>query len=361
MEKESDLNLLHPRSMAAVIRDGYRLYLSSFKKLFRSSWIVAIVYAIAFALMMGNVVNNVVPMQAVMRAFGPQAVMADASYASTSLLSFLTSVFFALAALLLAAQAFRAFDEHRHTDAISRPARWYGRLCLPAFLRLLPVALWMLLLAVVIGCAFYAVGFGILSLGVVGNVWKSIASLCLFALLLIVVTALLVPLAYTVMRKMLASSSSLKGICNPRLSTLKGICNPRLSTLKGICNPRLSTLKGICNPRLLVPPFQGYARGLRHWGLLFAVLFVVYIFTELLTLVCELPAVIIAIANSEAYAGLALGDPLGLPEHIVPWTYCVFALAGFIQAYVHLSTLFPLYYAYGSIEQQEAERMKIDN
>ena len=326
MEKESDLNLLHPRSMAAVIRDGYRLYLSSFKKLFRSSWIVAVVYAIAFALMMGNFVNNVVPMQAVMRAFGPQAVMADASYASTSLLSLFTSVFFSLAALLLAAQSFFSFDEHRQTDAISRPARWYGRLCLPAFLRLLPVALWMLLLSVVIGCGFYTVGYSILSLGVVGNVWKSIASLCLLALLVIIVIALLVPVAYTVMRKMLASHHS---------------------------------LKWICNSRLFAPPFQGYARGLRHWGLLFAVLFVVYIFTELLTLVCELPAVIIAIANTEAYAGLALGDPLGMPDYIVPMTYCVFALAGFIQAYVHLSTLFPLYYAYGSIEQQEAERLKI--
>ena len=344
MEKESDLNLLHPRSMAAVIRDGYRLYMSSFKKLFSSSWIVAIVYAIAFALMMGNMVNNVVPMQTVIKAFGPQAVMADPAYASTSLMSVLTAIFFALAALLLAAQAFHVFGEHQQSGAISRPTHWYGRLCLPSFLRLLPVALWVMLLWVVISAGFTAVVYGILSLGIVGNVWKSIASLCLLALLAIIVMALLVPLAYTVMRKMQASFHSPQGEKNK----LPPLFIPEQS----------SSTRSLS---LLSPPFKGYVRGLRHWGLLFATLFVVYIFTELLTLVCELPAVIIAIANTEAYAGLALGDPLGLPDHIVPMTYCVFTLAGFIQAYVHLSTLFPLYYAYGSIEQQETERMKIEH
>lgn len=317
MEKESDLNLLHPRSMAAVIRDGYRLYMSSFKKLFRSSWIVAIVYAVAFALMMGNMVNNVVPMQTVIKAFGSQAIMANPSYASTPLMTVLTTVLFVLAAMLLAAQGFCAFGEHIENGVISRTQKWYGRFCLRQFVKMLPVVFWLLVLSIIISAVFSAVVYGILSLGVVGNIWKSIASLCLLALLFIIVMALLVPLAYTVMRAMLA--------------------------------PKLQ----------LMPPIKGYARGLRHWGLLFATLFVVYIFTELLTLVCELPAVIIAIANTEAYAGLALGDPLGLPDHIVPMTYCVFTLAGFIQAYVHLSTLFPLYYAYGSIEQQEAERLNI--
>lgn len=324
MEKETELTLLHPRSMAAVISDGYRLYMSSFKKLFRSSWPVAIIYALAFALMMGHLVNDVVPMQTIMKAFGPQAVMADPAFAATSLRSVPTTLFFFLAALLLAAQAFHAFDEHRHTDAISRPQHWYGRLCLRSFVRLLPVVLWMALLAVIISVAFTAVVMGIMALGVIGNIWKSIASFCLLALLAIAVMALLVPLTYTAMRALLGTSVGGK--------------------------------EEKAMPWW--PPVKGYGRGLRHWGLLFATLFVVYIFTELLTLVCELPAVIIAVANTEAYAGLALGDPLGMPDYIKPMTYCVFMLAGFIQAYVHLSTLFPFYYAYGSIEQQEAERMR---
>ena len=158
-----------------------------------------------------------------------------------------------------------------------------------------------------------------------GNIWKSIASVCLLSLLAIIVMALLVPLSYTVMRAVLGRANGEKDKVS----------------------------------KLFLPPFKGYGSGLRHWGLLFATIFVVYIFTELFTLVCELPAVIIAVANTEAYSGLALGDPLGMPDSIVPLTYAVFTLAGFIQAYVHLSTLFPLYYAYGSIEQQETERQKI--
>ncbi len=329
MEKETELKLLHPRSMAAVIRDGYRLYMSSFKKLFHSSWIVAIVYAIAFALMMGNLVNNVVPIQASIKLFGPNIVSDSPQLATTSLLTVCTMLFFVLAALLLAAQGFHAFNEHKETETISRPKHWYGRFCLRQFVKMLPVAFWMAVLSVIIYALFAAVIYAILSLGVVGNIWKSIASMCLFGLLAIAVVALLVPLAYTVMRALLGTAS------------------------------RADAKGKKTNSQLLMPPVKGYASGLRHWGLLFATIFVVYIFTELLTLICELPAVIMAAANTEAYTGLALGDPLGMPESIVPLTYAVFIFAGFIQAYVHLSTLFPMYYAYGSIEQQKAERMKI--
>jgi hypothetical protein len=35
--------------------------------------------------------------------------------------------------------------------------------------------------------------------------------------------------------------------------------------------------------------------------------------------------------------------------------FLAFFIAGFVQAYVHLYSIFPLYYAYGSIEQQEQE------
>lgn len=327
MEKETELKLLHPRSMAAVIRDGYRLYMSSFKKLFHSSWIVAIVYAIAFALMMGNLVNNVVPIQASVKLFGPNIVADNPEVASTSLLTICTMLFFALAAILLAAQGFRAFNEHKETETISRPKHWYGRFCLRQFVKMLPVAFWMAVLSVIVYALFAAVVYAIFSLGVVGNIWKSIASICLLGLLAIIVVALLVPLAYTVMRALLGTASA-------------------------------TSAKGENSP-LLLPPVKGYASGMRHWGLLFATIFVVYIFTELLTLICELPAVIMAVANTEAYTGLALGDPLGMPDNIVPLTYAIFILAGFIQAYVHLSTLFPMYYAYGSIEQQNIERQKI--
>ena len=309
MENKTELKLLRPRSLAAVISDGYRLYMASFRSLFRSSWPVAIVYAFAFALFMGDVVNNVIPMQISLASSGMTTMP------PTFILSSVLALFYVLAIYLLAAQAVRALREHKATDDITRPAKWYGRLCLKCFLRLLVVGLWMLLLGIVINIFFAAVVMGILSLGVVGSIGKSIASMVLLLILVVLVIALIIPFYYTVMRALLVDGKI-----------------------------------------QLAPPVRGYSRGLRHWGLLFATVFVVYIFTGLLTLVCELPAVIMTAANTLAYVGLATGDPLGMPENMVPLTYVVFFVAGFIQAYVHLSTLYPIYYAYGSIEQQEAER-----
>ena len=309
MENKTELKLLRPRSLAAVVSDGYRLYMGTFRSLFRSSWPVAIVYAVAFALFMGNVVNNVIPMQVSLQASG-MPLQYPAMYLSSVFM-----LLYMVAVALLAAQAVRAFREHSATDDISRPQHWYGRLCLKSFLRLLIVGVWMILLGIVINVFFFSVVAGIMSLGVVGNVWKSVASIVLILVLALIIVALCVPLYYTVMRALVAEDKV-----------------------------------------QFLPPVRGYGRGMRHWGLLFATIAVVYIFTGLLTLVCELPAVIMIAANTMAYVGLALGDPLGMPENMVPLTYCVFFVAGFIQAYVHLSTLYPIYYAYGSIEEMRKVR-----
>ena len=46
MEKNQDLTLMKPRSYRSVLADGYRLYNENFRKLFKASWILAIVYAL---------------------------------------------------------------------------------------------------------------------------------------------------------------------------------------------------------------------------------------------------------------------------------------------------------------------------
>lgn len=99
--------------------------------------------------------------------------------------------------------------------------------------------------------------------------------------------------------------------------------------------------------------------GLRHFGTLFTTAFITMLFTMVLTFFCELPAIIIAIANIKAYTGQAAGDPLGMPDYLGTLTFIAFTIAGFIQAYVHLITVFPFYYAYGSINTLEKERKSI--
>ena len=315
MENKNELLLLRPRSLSAVVSDGYRLYMGTFRTLFRSSWGVAVVYALAFALFMGNVVNNVIPL--CVATYSPSSL----HHQPSAFFLHPFTLLYILAVLFLAAQAVRVLREHSATGGVSRPQHWYGRLCLKDFLRVLVVGLWAFVLAVVIDVVLVGIAYAALSLGIVGNLWKSVAFAVLILVLMLAIAAICLPFHYTFMRALIGGEGKVQ----------------------------------------LAPPVKGYAKGLRHWGLLFATTLVVSIFTGLLTLVCELPAVIMATANTMAYVGLAQGDPLGMPENMVPLTYVVFFIAGFIQAYVHLSTLYPLYYAYGSIEQQEAERLKIED
>jgi hypothetical protein len=65
-------------------------------------------------------------------------------------------------------------------------------------------------------------------------------------------------------------------------------------------------------------------------------------------------------AGNEANMGLLAGDPNGLPSYIGWMSAIVFLLIGFIQAYVLLSFLFPLYYMYGAIEAHEQEKNKFN-
>ena len=99
--------------------------------------------------------------------------------------------------------------------------------------------------------------------------------------------------------------------------------------------------------------------GLRHFGLLLTTAFITMLFAVVLTFFCELPAIIIGVANIKAYTGEAAGDPLGMPDYLGTLTFIAFTIAGFIQAYVHLITVFPFYYAYGSIDTLEKERKSI--
>ena len=49
MEKDSENILLKSRSSRACIRDGYHFYFSNFKRIFRSTWLITIVFAVLTA------------------------------------------------------------------------------------------------------------------------------------------------------------------------------------------------------------------------------------------------------------------------------------------------------------------------
>ena len=231
--------------MAAVIRDGYQLYTGNFRRLFKASWIMAIVYALAFALMTSRLIYDVLPMAVSLSAY-PLEQIDWWEVTKANWLAIASVLLFLITVLLLASYALTACREHKQTATIAPSAHWWGTWPRPKALMLL--------------------------------------------------------------------------------------------------------LKGL---RWLFP------RGLRHFGLLFATLIVTAIITLLLTFFCELPGFIIGIANVKAYTGVAMGDNLGMPDYLPTLTFIAFTITGFIQGYMHLSTIFPFYYAYGSIEAQEQERKKM--
>lgn len=318
MEKNNHLILHKSRSISAVIRDGYRLYMGHFKRLFRASWIVAIVYGLCFALMMNYLINDLLSLIVTVNTFGWH-VLDVIDYRPTVLMVGFSVMLFALSATALASYAFGACAVHRQTNQIERPARWYGTFHLKPFLRLLMAGFWLAIVLIVVGVLFGGIVYGILNMGIVNSVWSSVATILLLIILACIVGAFLLPLAYPVIRFVVNGTFTWR------------------------------------------PPFNGYSLGLHHWGLLFVTMMVTAIVTAMLTLICELPAFIIAIANAKAYAGAAIGDPLNLPEHMTLMTTIAFVIAGFVQGYVHLYSIFPLYYAYGSIEQWKAEKQENTN
>lgn len=312
MEKTEELLLQKTRSIPAVIRDGYRLYTGNFKRLFRASWIVALIYALCFAMMMSTLINDMLGIIVLTTSYGLQT-MTDTEFTTEFVKTGVSVLLFTVAMLALASYAFGACAEHRQSGQINRAAHWWGTFHVKPFLRLLIVSLWFTLIMLVVEAAFAAIIYGVVHAGIVDSLWKSLATIALLIILVCVAGAFLLPLAYPAVRYVVSGTPSWK------------------------------------------MSFKGYGVGLRHWSLLFVTMLVSSIVTGLLTFICELPAFVIGTANAKAYAGSAMGDPLGLPENMALMAFLAFFIAGFVQAYVHLYSIFPLYYAYGSIEQQEKE------
>lgn len=102
-----------------------------------------------------------------------------------------------------------------------------------------------------------------------------------------------------------------------------------------------------------------FAFPIRYWGGAILVLMMVAFVTMSLILITELPAIVLLAAGMVSQAGAFQGDPTGMPDYMVWTNLVVFSLAGFVQAYILLSTLFPFYYLYGSARMQEKERTQI--
>ncbi|MBP5778263.1 MAG: hypothetical protein J6W56_12050 [Prevotella sp.] len=98
---------------------------------------------------------------------------------------------------------------------------------------------------------------------------------------------------------------------------------------------------------------------LRHLGMVTLVWLFCLIVVLSLSVITTLPMLIIMAASWLNNVGILTGDPNGMPDYMTWLSIIVFLIAGFIQAYLWLTILCPVYLMRGSIAQQEKERAEL--
>ena len=104
-------------------------------------------------------------------------------------------------------------------------------------------------------------------------------------------------------------------------------------------------------------PFKSW---LRHTGMILIVCIVCLFTVSILLMLTSLPTVIMMAANWQNQIGVLTGDPSGMPDYVRWLTLAVFLIEGFIQVYVWLSVIGPLYMMRGAMIQHENERQKFN-
>ena len=283
-KNQNDFELFRLRSTGAIIRDGYRLYMDSFRRIFRCSWLVALVYAISYGVMTTFVLDEMI---------------------GNPKLSLLVAAVSLLVGSLLTGTGMSLLYEHRQSGSIPTSQHWYGFFDKKTMLRTFAMTI-----------SFFVVLLLYLFLAVfVGT--RLAVSLSRIATLVVVFLMAFIPV-----------------LCVPSVL---------MYMYDFIISPSSKN------------PFSGRFP-LRYWGGAFIIFIVVTIVCLLMVTITQLPANILMIANIRSRAGILIGDPTGMPDYMTELKLIVFTLAGFIQAFVTLSSLFPFYYLYGSVQAQEQER-----
>lgn len=94
----------------------------------------------------------------------------------------------------------------------------------------------------------------------------------------------------------------------------------------------------------------------RHLGKVLIVSIVCITIISVLTVITSLPNMILMAANWQSQIGMLNGDPSGMPDSVRWLSLGVFAIAGFIQAYVWLTIIPPFFLMKGSMDLQDKEK-----
>lgn len=318
MEKQDDLTLMKPRGYRRVLMAGFRLYTGNFRRLFKASWQMALLYALSCGAL-GTLTAIKIPeltLALQQQLASMQGVMMETlrEYALTGLALLALSVLSIATLSLASAPILSKLKEHKETGTITTPPHWLTA-----------------------------------SPHLMGRSLKGV-----FFTVLVMLIPVVVFIVFLILAEMMN-----QGIIIRHLMTTIGA----LSLWMIICLLFYLPLFHVLMKYVMEAPCgywrtlaSNYPTGLHHWGLLFLVFFISALFVLLVTMVVTLPSTILNFANQQAHLGLLMGDALGMPSYIVSLTFGTTALCSFIQFYVSQVTLVHNYYVYGSIETREKER-----
>lgn len=318
MKKLTSETVLKARSYRSVLSTGLRLYTENFRRLFKASWLLALIYAVTggclgtlVGIKMPEITVGILQQIAAYEGVSPDTAR---QYTVTAAEIF-GLVLLAIVTLGMASATFLdKLKEHKDTGAISMPAHWLKaspRLIGRTLKGLLSTLLLLLLPFLLFAGALVAVEAASPQF----LLRHSVTLAAMLAVYTVIVLCFALPLMYVLMKYVMESPCGYW--------------------------PTLA---------------RHYSRGLRHWGSLFNVFFLSTLLVALVSMVIALPATILNIANQQAHLGQLMGDPLGMPSYIAPLTFCTAMLCSFLDFYVSQTTLIHNYYLYGSIEAKEQER-----
>ncbi len=304
MQKKIDESLLKDRSPRASLSAGFRLYTEHFRRIFKSTWLTALIAA---------VVSGV---------------------ASTALYIYWPGL------------VARVYSDLPH-------AWMYAR----EYMLLLGIIGILVLLAIVAITAFFGSGAAsILRLQkeekvsqwrMIGRSWKA---LCCNAVLCLIAYGAIAAFVFW-KRDMLL---------NPLQNIVSVTATVVLLTVVGIfLLPTIYiTVKYLMDRTTSFWPLlaRSYGLSMRYWMRQFIVLLVCLIVLGLFHLICSTPEFILSEANWQARIGVVGGDPLGMPSYITVLTFVTCSVITFLQLYIWLPMLFAFYYLYGAIDSREASR-----
>lgn len=315
METSTESTAMKSNSTVASIKLGYLLFAGNFKKIFKASWLFALLFGLVCAVI-GPILSIEMPAILTQAMANPASAMSLGKiYTGLLAVCLLLFIVGGVIEMVFYSSGFSQLKGHINSGTIERPARW---LSIDK-----PMA------------------------------WRTVKGL-LASLLVVAVTTALLTLLYIIGVK--ASVIKPDAIAGKAVWGIVAIAVALIVYIPVV----FITMKYILDDttrywRLF---FSAYKTALRHFGYIFVMAFFVGVVFVVATYVLQLPAVILVTANYQANLGVVFGDPLGMPSYIVPLTAAVFFISGFMQAYIRMSALFPFYYMYGSIETQEKEKLQ---